>query len=281
MTIYGSLIAPFSPNTVCSSYLKCGTPCLDKLGCPQGVCPDFEVRRYDTEPPFILSVSDCNGPLDLADSVVEVNMWAKAKLKTAINSVTTTLSFSESIGFEQVQVGDIILVDRKRNPEQMVITSFDEDEKTLQVQRGFANTIATSYTKGTGLRIFRILNGVGETNMVRENVEQLDGTVETGVLTDAQLLYHWQPENTCLPGCYYFEWKLLKIQRSLFVPTAIVDSVVIEVLGKKAADAYSPTFTLSPQCQLSGEVESVRRFPLQGEGYLVKIIDSPTFETLG
>jgi len=242
--------------------------CLDKFGCPNGICPDFEIKRHDTRPPFIITVSDCDGPLDLTDTVVEVSMWAKAKLKRAVSDTDTYFKLSDDIGFEQSLVGDIIVVDRIRLPEQMLVIGHDEVNKYIQVQRGYNGSPVSSYKRNTGLRIFRVLNSVGETNMVMEDIEQVDGTT-TNELTESQLIYYWQPNDTCLPGCYWFEFKLLKM--------AVADMLIFNPLN------IVPTFTsVTPAdagCDLGSGVEWARRFPVQGD-FLIKITDSPSKEGL-
>ena len=56
--------------------------CPDRLGCHQGQCPDFVIRRHDTKPPFKVHVEDCDGPMHFHDKVVEFSMWARARLKS-------------------------------------------------------------------------------------------------------------------------------------------------------------------------------------------------------
>lgn len=248
----GSLLRNRSLNKKC---------CVDKFGCcveGTGPCPDFEIKRYDTKPDFVLSVSDCDGPLDLDSTVVEVSMWAKAKLKKAITSSDTSFALSGDIGFEQSLVGDIILMDRARSPEMMLVVGHDEDNKLVIVQRGYHGTNKSAYARSTNIKMFRVLNGVGEPVTVRDTITKDDNTEET-VVTDSQLVYSWGGNDTCLPGCYYFEFKLLKMS---------------------AEELSSPSTTASiDQCSLGYGVEWVRRFPVNGS-YLVKIIDSPTFEGL-
>lgn len=239
--------------------------CPDAFGCCQGVCPDFSIKRHDTVPPFILSATDCNGPLDLTNCIVEASMWAKAKLKRAIDSTEDWISFADNIGFNQSYPGDIILVDRVRSPELMLIVGYDEDDKTVNVLRGYQATTPTSYPKGTKLRIFRLLNGSGETKMVYEEVEQIDGTRST-ILSDSQLIYKWRSTDTCLPGCYYLEIKLLKI---------------IDEIAENPDEVFFPSVISLGPCSMGFGVESVRRFPVSEEGFLIQITDSPTSETLG
>lgn len=243
--------------------------CPDLLGCIPGVCPDFEIKRHDTYPSFVVAVSDCEGPLDLEDTVLEVSMWAKGKLKRNITASDEYFALANDIGFQQSLVGDIILMDRARGPEMMLVTGHDETNKLIHVQRAYHGTSASAYKKGTALKLFRTLNSVGSTNMVRETVEQLDGTTEE-TLTESQLIYAFNSNDTCLPGCYWMEFKLLKM----------------DVSGSMWINSLSivPTFTsVTPSqngCYLGNNVVSERRFPVNAEGFLIKINDSPTSEVL-
>ena len=235
--------------------------CPDRFGCVDGVSPDFVIKRHDVVPAFIVSVSDCDGPLDLTDCVVEASMWAKAKLKSSLAATDVSFSLADDIGFEQSLVGDVIVVSRVRSPEFMLVVGHDESSKTISVLRGYQGTTPAAYLKGTRLRLFRMLNSTGEPLVLTESVEQIDGTTQS-VVTDSQLVYNWKPSNTCLPGCYYFEFKLLKISD---VPV-VIDDVV-------------PS-NFSVACSMGYAVEWVRRFPVDGDGFLIRIFDSPTSEAL-
>ena len=334
--------------------------CLSKDGCPSGVCPDFTLRRHDTKPPLKISVEDCDGAMDLQGMVVEVNMWALAKLRDTIDESNTYFRLADNVGFEQIMVGDIIVLDRVRMPERMLVTGFDEANHLVRVQRGYHGTTPTAWTKGHVIRIFRILNAPAESEMVREDITGVDGDTEEDVLTESYLVYEWQPEDTCLPGCYWLEFKVLKmIEVVWFLPggnwtgvthqyvddffytgtsftessvrlsfdqitglyllpdvpwtgqthlysgsyfTGIVHnngSVLLNQTGipSDANVDYNedgaalldlsliiPDFTdesLTPYyfgCILGEGVEWVRRFPVSGEGFLVKIEGSPTVE---
>lgn len=202
-------------NGSCSSQ----EACVSEFGCPSDVCPDFVIRRHDTKPSFRVSVEECDGPLNLQGLVVEVSMWAKGRLKTAITTDSTYFGLADGIGFNQVMIGDIVVMDRVRGPEYMLITGFDEDNKLIQVERGYRSTTVSNWKKGTSLRIFRIMNAPGQTEIVLEDIQNIDGTVETEVLTEAYLVYDWIPEDTCLPGCYWLEFKVLKMKDLvLFLP---------------------------------------------------------------
>lgn len=185
--------------------------CATKDGCPPGVCPDFIIRRHDTKPPIKVWVQDCDGPMDLRGLVVEVNMWAIAKLKAAIDEEDEYFRLADDIGFEQIMVGDIIVMDRVRMPEHMLVVAFDEHNRLVKVQRAYHGTTAASWSKGTKMRIFRIMNGSGAAEMVFDDETSVDGTTTTDVLQEAYLTYDWQIEDTCLPGCYYLEFKVIKM----------------------------------------------------------------------
>lgn len=192
--------------------------CPDKFGCT-GQTPDFTIRQHDTRPEFKVAVDDCDGPMDIRGLVIEVNMWALAKLKTDITQDADYFRLADDIGFEQIMINDIIVMDRVRLPEYMLVTGFDEDDKLVRVQRGYKGTVPSRWKKGSKMRIFRIMNGQGETELVYEDIREIDGTVKKDTITSASLVYKWQPEDTCLPGCYYLEFKMLKmIDLVLYLP---------------------------------------------------------------
>lgn len=256
----------------CLSNSSCGNACLDNFGCPSGVNPDFVIRRHDTKPPLEIIVRDCDGAIDLTDTVLEVSMWAKAKLKQSVSKTDTYFALADNIGFSQALVDDIIVVNQIRNPEQMLITGFDEQNKFIRVQRGYNGSPISAYSKGQAIKIFRVLNGVGETEMTLMDVLQVDGTTEEDVLTESKLVYEWKATDTCVPGCFWFEFKLLKMA----APTSM------SMLSTAASITPSfSSFTPSESgCTLGVGVEWARRFPTESEGFLVKIVDSPTSELL-
>ena len=249
--------------------------CPDKFGCTSGVCPDFQIRRNDTKPDFRFDVEDCNGPIDLTNLVCEASMWAEGKLKKPLGTADTYFRLSGDIGFDQAQVGDIIVMNRVRAPEQMLITGFDELNKLIQVQRGYNGTIISQYARGCGLKIFRILNAVASTEMVREDITQVDGTVQTNVITKSTLVYEWQPGDTCNPGCYHFEFKLLQMMGSAVSMWAMGPYVSVPSIS---FISYTPSET---GCFIGSGVEWVQRYPTQGGGFLIQIVDSPTAENVG
>jgi hypothetical protein len=185
--------------------------CPSQDGCPPNQCPDFVIRRHDTRPSFKVSVEDCDGPLDLDGLVIEASMWALAKLKASIADTDTYFSFADNIGFQQVMMGDIIIMDRARNPEHMLVTGFDETNSLIRVRRAYHGTTASAWKKGTLMRIFRIMGSPAESEMRFDDVRDVDGSLNKDVLQASYLIYDWQAEDVCLPGCYWFEFKVLKM----------------------------------------------------------------------
>jgi len=271
-------------STSCCNNNANQTNCPDKFGCIPGKCPDFEIKRHDTQPPFRISIHDCDGnPLDLTNTVAEVSMWAKAKLKKSVQATDTYFGLADDIGFEQADIGDIIVIDRVRNPEHMLVTGFDETNKLIQVQRAYNGTQAGAYPKGTCLKIFRILNSTADTNMVFQDVQQVDNST-INQQTDSQLIYSWFPNDTCLPGCYYLEFKLLKM---LVSPTPTMTGLTNLTFSPFSQMNFSMSASVIPSfisvvtgCDIGTGVEWVRRFPIEGDGFLIKIVNSPTAENL-
>ncbi len=246
---------------------QCNSECPDRFGCVKGICEDFKIRQHDTKPPLILSISDCDGFIDTTDSVAEVSIFAKAKFKKNVLSTDTYFALANDVGFEQSLIGDIILTSRARNPEQMLITGYDEENRLIQVSRGYNGTTPANYKKNTCIKIFRTLNSIADLKMIYEDIEQIDGTT-INELTDSQIIYNWQPNDTCLQGCYWLEIKLLKMSTDEAMNLSINDSII-------------PTFTSAVMdCTIGVGVESVRRFPVDKEAFLVKIIESSTAENL-
>jgi hypothetical protein len=318
------------------------------------------IRRHDTKPSFRVQIEDCDGPFDFEGLVIEASMWALAKLKSAITADDTYFRLADDIGFEQVMMGDIIVMDRVRNPEHMLVTGFDEENNLIRVQRAYHATTASAWKKGTMMRIFRMMGVPADSELSFDDVTEVDGTVKKDVLQASYLVYEWQAADTCLPGCYWFEFKVLKmidtvwylpggywtgdvitgndgffytglifgdssvrlsydqIQNKYLIPDTnwtgalVLDadgnyytgsirdegSVILNKTGIPSNDntAYNqdglmalamsviPSFTdisLTPSdygCILGEGVEWARRFPVEGEGFLIKINGSPTTE---
>lgn len=245
---------------------------MDRLGCPPDKCPDFVIRRHDTKPSFKFDVEDCDGPIDLTDLVCEASMWVKGKLKRTITADDTYIGLADNIGFEQAQVGDVIVMSRARAPEQMLVTGFDENNKLIEVQRGYNGSLVAPYVKGSGLRMFRVLNAVASTEMSKEDIPQVDGTTREDVITRSSLVYEWQAADTCLAGCYWFEFKLLGMTEtdSLLLSSHSISTPISFI-------SYTPSQT---GCGIGDGVEWVQRYPTEGDGFLIKIVDSPTSESV-
>jgi len=259
----------------CTSSFGCSsTPqgCPSEDGCIPGVCPDFVIRRHDTKPPFKVKMEDCDGPMDLTDLILEASMWAKGKLKSAMTTESTYFALADNIGFNQIMVGDIIIMDRVRLPEKMLVTAFDEVNKLVQVQRAYHGTTAQIWKKGTPLRIMKFFGATAISEMMYQDILEIDGTTTEDVLTDSFFVYEWSESDTCLPGCYYLEFKLLKM-----IETE-------EEVGFLSTPSVIPSFTASNlsvadfSCNLGIGVEWVRRFPVESEGFLIQITNSPTSE---
>lgn len=286
--------------------------CPDQYGCVSGVCADFTIRRNDTKPPFKVKMENCDGPLDLTDLILEASMWAKGKLKKNISSTDTYFGLADNIGFHQIMVGDTIIMDRPRNPEHMLVVGFDEEDSLILVQRGYHGTTAQSWKRGTPLRILKFSNAQAQTEMLFQDVLEIDGTVTTNVLTDSFFVYEWRANDTCLPGCYYLEFKLIRMvdesspldliddnldDNDIKSPSVITIPVPSHITlpsvipsGPYVFDhvgmshiSHIPSFITpdSPStlgCGLSEGVEWIRRFPVDNEGFLIHITDSPTSE---
>jgi hypothetical protein len=259
-----------SVNSSCVNCLPAYGVCRDKFGCYPNMPSDFCIKRHDTKPPFKVIVEDCDGPMDLTDLVLEVSMWALAKLKKPIGPTDTTIQLADNIGFEQCAVGDIIVMDRVRAPEQMLIVDFDEINSLVVIQRGYHGTPVSSFKRGTPLRIFRVLNSPGTTEMDMEDVQQIDGTVTKNEITESRLVYEWSANDTCLPGCYFLEFKLLKMLASPTPP-----------IHPSPTPSQTGSYTdFQMGCTVGIGVEWVRRFPVNADGYTVHIYSTPTSENV-
>jgi hypothetical protein len=242
------------------------TGCVDQYNCADGSCPDFLIKRNDTKPEFKVKVEDCDGPIDLTDLVLEASMWANGKLKVAMSSTDSYLSLADNIGFNQVMIGDVIVVNRPRQNEHMLVTAFDEDNFYIQVQRGYHGTTAQNWKKGQSLKIIKFMNVPSTTLMNLEDVINIDGTTTPDVLNESFLVYNWQATDTCLPGCYFLEFKLMKMAAQVSISTMSV------------TPSFSNPSMVDYHCGLPVNVEWIRRFPADSEGYKIKIYDSPTSE---
>jgi hypothetical protein len=139
----------------------------------------------------------------------------------------------------------------------MLVTGFDEDKKTIQVERGVHNTTPSCWKRGTGFRIFRFMSASAFTEMEYEDVQQVDGNTLCDQLIESFLVYRWRDNDTCVPGCFYLEFKLLSLNPD---------------------NIYVPSATSACSCFAGIGVTWVRRFPVCGDGFLIKICQSPTQE---
>jgi len=247
------------------------TGCVDQYNCSSNICPDFKIRRNDTKPDLRIKIEDCDGPIDLTDLVLEASMWANGKLKNAISDSDTYISLADNIGFNQIMIGDVIVIDRPRQTEHLLVTAFDETNSYIQVERGYHSTLAQSWKKGQTLKIIKFMNVSAVTEMILEDIINIDGTTTNDVLTESFLVYNWQATDTCLPGCYMLEFKLMKMVATMTVST-LTSSV--------ANPSFTDPSLVDYHCGLPTNVEWIRRFPTDAEGYKIKIYDSPTNELL-
>jgi hypothetical protein len=249
--------------------------CLQKDGCPPGVCPDAVLKRHDTRPAFKVMMETCDGVMDLTDEtlVVEVSLWSKAKLKRTIAADDTYFQVADNIGFEQILVGDIIVLDRVRLPEHMLVTGFDEANHLVQVQRAYNGTTASVWKKGTPMRIFREMGASASIESVLGDVVDETGTTQTDQLLETYLVYEWEAKDTCTPGCYWLEFKLLKMTEEEEDLHALSHDEISNISFTGEGLTYADY-----GCVLGDGVEWVRRFPSEGEGFLIKITNSPTAE---
>lgn len=270
---------------------SCRKSCMDKFGCPPGQCPDFVIRRHDTKPDLRILVEDCDGPLDLRDEnlILEVNMWANASFQKDVKYLDTYFRLSDDVGFEQIMIGDVIVVSRVRSVEKMLVIGFDETNKLVEVQRGYDSSMPSDWKKGTKIRMFRILNGTAAIESQTEDIEQLDGSTLTDQLIATYFVYQWQPNDTCMPGCFWLEFKLLQMTPDDIGGLSLVsedDQITYQSLtggcsscGSNASSVTPSFISVADNCDIGAGVEWVRRFPTSGEGFLIKIEDSPNTET--
>lgn len=190
--------------------------CTDEFGCSD-LCPDFVLKRHDTKPDFKVSVEDCDGAIDFSDEtiIVEASIWFNAKLKTAITETDDFFGFADNVGFQQCMVNDIIIMDQVRLPEQMLIKAFDEVNKLILVERGYNGTEAREWKKGSKFRVFRQQNAEASIEIIKEDLVQEDGSVLTDQIVETNLTYEWSAVDSCTPGCFYLEFRVIKMEASM------------------------------------------------------------------
>jgi len=249
-------------------------------------------------------MEDCDGPMDLTGLILEATMWAKAKFKKTLEPTDTYFALADNIGFHQIMVGDIIIMDRSRLPEHMLVTGFDEDNRFVLVERGYHGTTPQKWKKGSSLRIMKFMGATSQTEMIYQDIIQMDGTTTQNVLVDSFFVYEWGPNDTCLPGCYYLEFKLIKMLDAIVpeeptdldgdgdtdvvinpsVITWVPSTIVLPDITPSPISGIPPSFTSPDEtpstfgCGVGAGVDWVRRFPVDSEGFLIKIFDSPTAE---
>jgi hypothetical protein len=245
----------FGATSLLNSYngTSCGG-CPPKDNCPPNVCPDFTLKRHDTKPGFKVLVEDCDGPLDLTDEnlVVEVNIWCKAKLKKDISISDTYFSLGNNVGFDQIMIGDVIIMDRVRRPEYMLVIAFDEDNKLVEVQRGYQGTSISAWKKGTSMKIYRTMNANAQIETVVSDHVKEDGTKIYDQVQQTYLVYNWNVKDTCTPGCYWLEFKLLSMTPLQAESDSFTIDVNTETIFNVLANDSSPAggslslFSVSP-----------------------------------
>lgn len=221
-------------------------------------CADFTIKRHDTRPPFMVDITDCDNPIDLSNLVVEASMWLNTKLKTAVTPTATSIQFADNIGFEQINMNTIIQVGDGRAFERMLVESIDEEQKIVNVFRGQMDTTAYSWKKGTAIKLLRFLNNPAIGELEYKDIEQLDGTVLEHQLVRSTLIYEWASDDTCLQGKYFLEFKIMEMCTDNCPPVA----------------SNEPNY----HCSLGSNVLWARRFPVDKEGFIIEVFDSPTAE---
>lgn len=192
---------------------SCEDSCSPSDNCPIGVNPDFIIKRFDTNPSIRVALADCDGPMDVSDPnlAVEVNMWTKSKFKRNITNLDTTFQFADNVAFDQILIGDTIYIDHARSPEYMQITGIDEDTKIITVSRGVNSTTPMSWKKGTSVYIYRIISGIGSIETVTQDLISITGSIDKNQLIESNLIYNWSNNDTLTSGCYWLEFKLMKV----------------------------------------------------------------------
>lgn len=208
-----------------------------KKDCPEGVKPDFCIKRLDTYPSLKVSI-ECEQGIDFSDPdlMLTYSMWSNSKIKNAITEIEEYISFADNIGFKKVDVGDKIVFVDPRNTEICVVTGFNEENKTIQILRAQEGTTARSWTKGNVVKIFRVSNELGSIEVETDDILQIDGTIKENQVINNYLIAPWSENSTKIAGCYWLEFRLEKINNE-------------EILWTK-------------------------KFPSSKEGFLIKIIES-------
>lgn len=170
---------------------------------------DFIIKRNSTQPSLRLKVYDCDwSPIDLSRFEVTTSMWANSKLKKDISDSDFDLLLADNVGLNTVVPGDVILLKNSADHELVQVISIINN--TIMVARGYFETTAISWKKGTSIKIIKIMNSSATYDLVREDVIKLDGTKELNVLVESYLVYNWFVDDTRVPGEYYLEFKVIE-----------------------------------------------------------------------
>lgn len=257
----------------------------DPYGCPDGVCPDFFIKRFDTMPSFRVRIEDCdNSFIDSEEEydhlVLETNMWANAKLKNKISIDDTVIFFADNIGFNQVRKDDIIVFNDSTFPENVLVQHVDESFNQIFILRGYNGTIPSSHKKGSSVKIYRSLNHNSEIEIIKKDILQVDGSVENKIV-DTFFVHNWTSSQTCLPGCYWMEFKLIRMYSEEEMMEMNEENNNNSENGDPISEILISDISYSPNdiyCNLGSGVKWVRRFPVGEQGFLIKIFNTPTFE---
>jgi len=241
-------------------------------------CPEFIIKQHDTRPAFKVDITECDLPVDLSDLVTEVSMWTNAKLKINIDSSTNTISFADNIGFEQINYDTIIQIGNGRLFERMLVKQINDLDNTVTVLRGQANTGAYKWKKGTTIKLIRFLNNPAVGEMLYQDIEQIDGTVTKNQLVRSTLLYEWLAGDTCMCGKYFLEFKVLKMNASSNQVVTTVDGTSSITYVTTPSQNNGSNNLVNYHCEIGENVEWVRRYPNDKEGFLIQIIGTPTAE---
>jgi hypothetical protein len=170
---------------------------------------DFIIKRNSTQPSLRLKVFDCDwSPIDLSKFEITASMWANAKLKKDISYSDFEILLADNVGLNTVIPGDVILLKSSADHELVQVASIVDN--AIMVTRGYFETTAVSWKKGTSIKIIKIMNSSATYDLVREDVIKLDGTKELNVLVESYLVYNWFVDDTRVPGEYYLEFKVIE-----------------------------------------------------------------------
>lgn len=176
-------------------------------------CPDknydFIIKRNSTHPSLRLKVFECDkSPIDLSKYEITASMWSNGRLKNDISVSSTQILLIDNVGFNEVSVGDIILLKNSNNHELVYVNSIDENK--LNITRGYFDTDSFDWKKGSKLKIIKFMNSSATYDLVREDVLKLNGEIESNILVESYLVYNWFLDDTRVPGNFYLEFKIIE-----------------------------------------------------------------------